>query len=244
MRPRRESRADEHGVLRRLQQDPSDVAGTRGRGIQDREGDGHQHEQLEQDDGGRERRVPQHVERDGDADVVAVHLPGGQRADDGLADRSAQDQRRDQGVDPDDDGGGDHRHGQQRREQRRHVGLGEHGEEQERRQDVEGQPAEHVSGVGPEQVDPRDDIAHDDREAHDGEAREDAAHAPGSIEAAPGGVIVSSVPPRGESADAMPPCGFAENRRARAAAVYRPDDPGIGETRDHLRPEPHHDPRP
>jgi hypothetical protein len=62
----------------------------------------------------------------------------------------------------------------QRREEHSDIGVAQDREHEERAQDEEGQPSQHVTAGLSEEVDAPDDISGDDRDADDRETREDA----------------------------------------------------------------------
>ena len=88
----------------------------------------------------------------------------------------APDEASDDGVDDEHGDGCDRGDGQERGEEGVHVGLREHDEEQERREDEEGEAAEHVPRVRTQQIDASEDPAQCDRDAHHDEPGERVQH--------------------------------------------------------------------
>ncbi|SDF90803.1 hypothetical protein SAMN04487781_3036 [Cellulosimicrobium cellulans] len=153
------------------------------RHVEHEQRDGREHEELEQDhrhDGGR---VPQHVDRDGQPDVVRVHVAGADGADRRLGSGQPQPEPVDEHEHARRHDGGRRGDREGRLEQRADVGPGEDGEQQRRARDEEPDAVERGPRVGAPDAEARGDVpgGHDDGD--DGEAGEDGAHSSGQPDA-------------------------------------------------------------
>ena len=144
--------------------------------VEDRERDRRHHDQLQQDDGRRGRGIAEHVGRQRQSHVGRVGVHRGERPDRRLGHRATPDQDRDSQEERDIERRDRRGRRKQIREQRVDIRFGQHGEEQRRRENEERQPAQHITGVGAEQIRAADPVPEGDHEGDDREPDEYPEH--------------------------------------------------------------------